>query len=119
MTTPSWPVGAAGTWIKDSYRERPERNVAAFAVDIGPALESRMSAIGTILIDASFACNDATAYAALLAFYTTDCKDGSLLFTNTHPRTGVAAQTFKFESFALSQIRGGTYFVALALRYFP
>lgn len=117
MTTPTWPVSVGLSEWK-SYSERPERNVAQFAVDIGPALESRMSAIATTIISGVIPCT-AAEYATLLAFYTDDLQDGILLFTRAHPRTGVAAQTFKFEAFELSDVNGATLSVSVVLRYYP
>lgn len=102
----------------NGYGEQPERNVSSFPVDIGPALEARMSSVATEIINGTIICLTMADYESLHDFYRDDLKDGSLKFTATHPRTGVASQIFKFQSFSLSRIDGLVHFVSFSMRWF-
>jgi len=120
MTLATWPVTVTLYLKQSDYRERPERTVDAFQVDHGPALENRATSVPTTVISGTIQCRTAAEYTDLLEFYQDDLRDGILHFTRAHPRTGVAAQEFKFESFELSKVGGILlHEVTVVLRYFP
>lgn len=114
----TWPVAVPDVGLIAGYTERPENNLARFQPEVGPAkLRRRSSIISTILTFSQIMTY--TQYDALITFYQTDIKDGSLEFTRNHPRTGVSG-TFLFMAPPSSQPASNTLTaVSLQLRQIP
>lgn len=119
MPLPTWPATVTLEFKEDGYREAPARNVDSFQVDHGPALENRATSVPGTVITGVIRCESESEYQDLLEFYQDDLTDGILHFTRAHPRTGAAAQEFKFESFELSRVIVDFHEVSVSMRYFP
>ena len=120
MTLATWPAGVTLSFKENDYREKPDRNIDAFPVDHGPALENRATSVPGVLISGTIPCGSSDEYDDLVEFWRDDLLDGSLHFTRAHPRTGTATQEFKFESAPeLSKVWSDIHEVAVTLRYFP
>lgn len=118
MTLAWWPQDVNQNYLRGSYREAPDVNVARFQPDVGPPKLRRRMSISTDKIDFT-AWYSSAEYAALLTFFKTTLKDGVLPFTRTRRRTG-ATEVFVFEaSPSLEDFAPGAYKVAIALRSLP
>src|SRR5581483_4753673 len=93
--TAAWPAGVNQYVKRNSYRERPERNVFADEMQVGPPLERRYFSLSWVLMEFEGRMTD-TEWSALLTFYRATLKDGTLPFTRNHPLLGTAGGTYKF-----------------------
>jgi len=91
---PTWPGAVPDNGLIAGYSERTEDNVARFQPEVGPAKLRRRSSVPTTVLQFSQIMTF-VAYDALVTFYQTDLKDGTLSFTRNHPRTGISG-TFLF-----------------------
>lgn len=91
MTTQVWPhAGVPPRPLFGSYSEQIRSFNAEFQPDVGPP--SRWPRSAKAMLEVSFRIFlTAAQRGALVTFYVTDCKSGSLPFTLDDPMTGASA----------------------------
>jgi hypothetical protein len=95
MATAVWPSTIPQCPILNAFSEERQRNLAAFAPEVGPQRMGRRSTAVGIMTSVSFRM---TLFQVRLfnIFYETTIADGSLPFTWPHPITG-ATYVWKFD----------------------
>ena len=96
MTTPAWPAGLPQKPDVDGWSEAPQPNRAQFQPEVGPPIRRRRGTARSYLVQAVFNMTDAQV-ATFWSFWQSDLKDGTLVFTWTHPVTGASAR-WSFET---------------------
>lgn len=85
----TWPVAVPTSCAIDSLVEQDDDMLARFQPDVGTEkLRQRTNLIVQPITYTKVMT--LTQWDALLSFYRTDCKNGSLAFTGTHPRKGTS-----------------------------
>lgn len=85
---PAFPATLPGP-VWGSFSEQRQRNILAFAPDVGPPKMRRRSSAVAVPASAAFLLTDAQ-LATFDTFFETTLKDGTLSFTWNHPHTGVS-----------------------------
>lgn len=114
----AWPGTITQNMLAGSYSEKPDRNVASFAPEVGPSIDRRRTSIASSQI--SFQSRYSSAEKALFdAFYRDDLADGTLVLTRKNPKSG-ATITCKFsEAPSFSDLSPGYYLASLAFSVLP
>lgn len=118
MTTPAWPASVPQGGSLNNYNEEDQDSTLEFPVEVGLPRRRARTTLVTPLITYDSVMTW-TQWDALLVFYRTDCKRGTLEFTRDHPRTA-AAITCTFASKPKAAVIDNSYCrVAIALTLIP
>ena len=116
--TAAWPGDVNMNALRDTYTETPERNVASFPVEVGPAKERQRTSYSTDLVTFTGSYTKAE-WASLKTFYRTTLLDGTQPFIFTNP-FDLTDGTYKFTAAPLLQtVRQLKAQVQIALRKMP
>lgn len=114
----AWPSSVNTDAQRDSYSETFGDRIDAFQVEIGQPLARRRTAFASAALKFSLLLTS-TELATLRTFWRDTLKNGTLPFTMTHPRTGVALSKFEFNQNddppSISGAPGGRFLVSLSL----
>jgi hypothetical protein len=119
MANPVWPVSLPQSAFVDNFQESVEDAQVEFTVEAGPPKRRRLVSSPSRMVDHNLVLTT-TQRAALLTFYETTCKKGTLIFDMVHPIDGGAAVQWQFREPPTFQLISGTHFTAaLRLRKMP
>jgi hypothetical protein len=116
--TASWPLTVNNKVYESGFSVQPERNVAEFKPEVGPAKARRRTSVATDLVTYPIEIVKEE-WAVLLAFYRDDLADGALPFLFVDPLTGETAAYQFVDPPKLGNPRGPYFDVALQLRRLP
>src|SRR5262245_43678976 len=118
MSNPTWPGTLPQSAFLASWKEKPAPANVEFSVEVGPPKRRRRISSAGRLIEHSLILT-ITQRAALLTFYETTLKNGSLQFDMTHPIDG-GTKTWQFEEEpSISFLSGNRFNADIKLRIMP